>query len=237
MKDYEKATKKLYDEAEQIWPDNNSWYDYTHNRIISFINNSNIFSSNSKILNAGSGGSVYENIDGEFYHVDLSDKFIKNLPNNFVASIEDLPFENNFFDSAICVGSVVNYCNALTSISEIYRVLKNKSYFILEYERSNTGELLIKNGYGKATSLQIYQYNNQDNHKIWLYSDKYMNYILSCIGFKIVKSEYYHVVSSFFNRFLNDEIKSGTFAQYDKYIPSFVKKLLAHNRILLCYKE
>ena len=61
MKDYEKETQKLYDEIDKIWPDNNSWYDYTHNRIIAFIhNNRNIFSTNSKILPAGSGGSIYE---------------------------------------------------------------------------------------------------------------------------------------------------------------------------------
>lgn len=238
MNDYEKETRKLYDEIEKIWPDNNSWYDYTHRRIISFINkNSSIFSSNNKVLNAGSGGSIYDDIEGIFYHVDISDKFIKNLPNNFIASIENLPFENEFFDSIICVGSVVNYCDLLTAIAEMYRVLKNKSYFILEYERSQTGELIFKTDYGKPTSFQIYQYNNQDNHKLWLYSDKYVDNVLSSIGFRMVKCEYYHVLSSLFNRFLDNEIKSGVFSKYDNYIPSYLQKLLAHNRILLCYKE
>ena len=36
----------------------------------------------------------------------------------------------NFFDTAICVGSVINYCDALTALSEIYRVLKHDSYLI-----------------------------------------------------------------------------------------------------------
>ena len=71
------------------------------------------------MLNAGSGGSIYNGISGKFFHVDISDKFIKELPNSYVASIENLPFNTNFFDTAICVGSVINYCDALTALSEI----------------------------------------------------------------------------------------------------------------------
>ncbi len=238
MKDYERETQKLYDEIEKIWPDDHSWYDYTHNRIIEFINNNrNIFLKDDKILNAGSGGSIYQGIKGVFYHVDISDKFIKKLPNHFVASIENLPFENTFFDSVICVGSVVNYCNSLTAISEIYRVLKEHSYLILEYERSQTGELLFSKEYAKSVSQQIYRFNNQENHKLWLYSDRYIDNILENIGFKIIKSEYYHVISALSNRFINNELKAGAFAKYDNCIPSFLQKQLAHNRILLAYKK
>ena len=238
MKDYEEETRKLYDNIEKIWPDNNYWYDYTHNKIIDFINsNKNIFSADSIILNAGSGGSVYKEIEGDFYHVDISDKFIKKFPNHFVASIEKLPFQNQFFDSIICVGSVINYCNALTAISEMNRVLKDRSCFILEYERSQTGELLLKKEYGQSVSRQIYQYNNQSNHKLWLYSDAYIDNILLSMGFKIIKNEYYHAASSLLNRFMNNELKAGKFAKCDVYIPLYLRKKLAHNRILLAYKN
>lgn len=189
------------------------------------------------MLNAGSGGSIYNGISGKFFHVDISDKFIKELPNSYVASIENLPFNTNFFDTAICVGSVINYCNALTALSEIYRVLKHDSYLILEYERSSTGELIFQKDYNKSITLQVYQYNNQDNHKIWLYSDKYINSILKNIGFKLVDNRYYHVFSSLYNHFADDENKSGKIAKLDKIAATFVKKYLAHNRIMTCYKE
>lgn len=129
IEEYEKETRLLYDQIDQIWPDNNKWYDYTHRRIIQFItDNQDIFNTNSKILNAGSGGSIYKDLTGVFYHVDISDKFIKNLPNSYVASVERMPFDSAFFDASICVGSVINYCNALSAISEIYRVLKHNSF-------------------------------------------------------------------------------------------------------------
>ena len=76
--------------------------------------------------------------------------------------------------------------------------------------------------------LQVYQYNNQDNHKIWLYSDKYINSILKNIGFKLVDNRYYHVFSSLYNHFADDENKSGKIAKLDKIAATFVKKYLAH---------
>jgi len=116
-------------------------------------------------------------------------------------------------------------------------VLKHDSYLILEYERSSTGELIFQKDYNKSITLQVYQYNNQDNHKIWLYSDKYINSILKNIGFKLVDNRYYHVFSSLYNHFADDENKSGKIAKLDKIAATFVKKYLAHNRIMTCYKE
>lgn len=237
MKEYEKETQKLYNNIEQIWPENNAWYDYTHQTIVNFIyKNAFIFKDNSNVLNAGSGGSVYPDINGNFFHVDITDKFISKLPNSFVASIEDLPFNNEFFDSTICVGSVLNYCNAFNALSEIYRVMKLNSYLILEYERSESGELIFHKDYNKSSTQQSYQYNNQDNHNIWLYSDKYINNILQTLGFKIIRNKYYHIFSALFNQFIKDEIRSGEIAYLDCFGIWPLSRLLAHNRILIAKK-
>ena len=56
-------------------------------------------------------------------------------------------------------------------------MLKHDSYLILEYERSSTGELIFQKDYNKSITLQVYQYNNQDNHKIWLYLMKNSDYL------------------------------------------------------------
>lgn len=236
MKEYEKHTQDLYNNIDKIWPINNAWYDYTHKIIISFIlEYKKLLSSDSKILNAGSGGSEYD-IPGEFYHVDLSGKHINRFTHHYISSVEKMPFENNVFDFTICVGSVINYCNALTALSEIDRVTKTNSYLILEYERSLTGELLWNKSHGKSTTLQIYNFNGQENHKLWLYSDKYINHILQELQYKIIDDQLFHSLSSVYNGLFDNELKAGKIAKYDKYLPRLIKYNIAHNRILICHK-
>lgn len=237
MKDYEKQTQEKYNQISNIWPDNNSWYNYTHYQIINYIEkNQKIFKSDDNVLNAGSGGSTY-NIKGTMFHVDLAINLIKNIPNSFVASIEKMPFPNSYFNSVICVGSVINYCNAMSAISEISRVMSKDSYLILEYERSLTGELFFKHGYGRNITQQTYDYNGQQDHHLWLYSDKYINQILEENGLVIIDSKLFHSLSALKNRFVNNEIKSGYAAKYDKFIPYCLACKIAHNRIVLCYKS
>lgn len=237
MKDYERQTQEIYNQMKCIWPQDNSWYDFTHLQILEFIYKYNrLFNTDDKVLNAGSGGTVY-NIRGNMYHVDLATNLIKHLPNAYTSSIEKMPFPDGFFNSVICVGSVINYCNAMTAISEISRVMTKDSYLIIEYERSFTGELFFKSGYGKNIVKQVYDYNGQHNHNLWLYSDNYINQILKENGLQIIDSKLFHLLSSLKNRFINDEIKAGYASKYDKYLTKWFAYRIAHNRILLCYKS
>lgn len=236
MKKYEEQAQSLYNKVKKVWPDN-CWYNYTHNTILSFIYKyESLFSNNSSIINAGSGGAVY-NLKGTMYHVDLAKNLLNGLENAVIASIESIPYEDNKFDSAICVGSVVNYCNVLTALEELSRVLKQKSIMILEYERSQTGELFFTKEYNQNSSLQIYNYNNQNNHKLWLYSDRYINNILTKCEFKIVDCLYFHTFSAVVNRFINNEEKAGKFVQIDKMLLNSIKRKVAHNRIILCERN
>ena len=92
MKDYERQTQEIYNQMKCIWPKDNSWYDFTHLQILEFIYKYNIlFNNDDKVLNAGSGGTVY-NIRGNMYHVDLATNLIKHLPNAYTSSIEKMPF-------------------------------------------------------------------------------------------------------------------------------------------------
>lgn len=236
MKEYEEQAQSLYNKVKKVWPDN-CWYTYTHNMILDFIYKyRSLFSSNSSIINAGSGDAVYD-LKGTIYNVDLAENLLKNLENAVVASIENIPYEDDKFDSAICVGSVVNYCNVLTALEELSRVLKQKSIMILEYERSQTGELFFTKEYNQNSSLQIYDYNNQYGHKLWLYSDQYIDNILIECGFKIVDCLYFHTFSAVANRFINNEVKAGKFAKMDKILLNTIKRKAAHNRIILCERS
>ena len=142
----------------KAWPSDDPWYDYTRNVIYNFIMSNASITSDAKVLNAGSGGSTY-GLKTEMYHVDLADKLIEKFPKHYVCSVENMPFEDAFFEYVICVGSVINYNDALSTISEISRVMSNDAKLILEYERSLSGELLFKKDYGKSATIQLYNYN------------------------------------------------------------------------------
>lgn len=230
------STQEIYSKMNNVWPDNNRWYDYTHNYILNFISKylAPKLSQNSVYLNAGSGGSVYD-LHGVCHHVDIAENLICKFDRYTVASIENLPLKSNVFDAVICVGSVLNYCDAVSSIKEMTRVMKPGGYLILEFERSNTGELWFTSEYGKNTTKQQYDYMGHI-HTLWLYSEKMILKILNEYGLSIIKQERFHCISALANRITHKEEYSGKFARYDMWIKPF-SYLLAHNTILLCRKS
>lgn len=231
----QESTYDIYSEMNTVWPENDRWYNYTHNYILSFIEThlSTKLSDNSIYLNAGSGGSEY-NLKGICYHVDIAENLISKFKLYTVASIENLPFDGNTFDAVICVGSVLNYCDVILSIKEIARVLKPGGFLVLEFERSNTGELLLTSEYGKISTKQQYHYMGH-NHTLWLYSEKMIIQLIDECGLRLEVLERYHCLSSVVNRFTHQEEHSGQYAKYDTILKPF-SYYLAHNAIFLCRK-
>lgn len=228
--------EELYSLLKKPWPDSSHWYDYTQKIIEKFImhNLAAKLSSEGIYLNAGSGGKIY-NLQGTCYHVDVAGNLITNLPNSCVASVESLPFEASYFDAAICVGSVLNYCDIFGAVNELQRILKPNGYLIIELERSNTAELWLSKEYGNKSSLQSYRYLCQQ-HTLWLYSEKYVCQILKTYSLKIIKIKRFHNLSALINRITNKEEIAGRFAICD---PIFkpLSYFMAHNVILFCQKK
>ncbi|MDE6063654.1 MAG: class I SAM-dependent methyltransferase, partial [Lachnospiraceae bacterium] len=127
--------KSFYNSVTDVWGIDDPWHEYSKKVISSFIKHKDIF-RNSVVLNAGSAGNSYGIECNLMYHVDIADEKIKNIDNAVIASIEKMPFNDLFFDNILCVGSVLNYCDALTAISELARVLKPNGNLILEFESS-----------------------------------------------------------------------------------------------------
>ena len=229
------TTEEIYSALQSVWPDNNRWYNYTHTIIQSFTCKElhNKLHEKSLYLNAGSGGSTYE-LPGICYHVDIVEKLITTFPHHIVASIEELPFPNNYFDCTICVGSVINYCDAVQSIAELSRTLKVDGYMVLEFERSNTGELWGTHEYGKGSTIQKYEYLGH-THTLWLYSERLITSLLRSYGFVVLKRRRFHCLSAIVNGITKREEPSGRFACFDKVFYPF-SYFAAHNVIMLCQK-
>lgn len=230
--------KKLYDSMVDIWPKNDKWYAYTYKRIQKFLKKweKRLKWNNSiQVLNAGSGGNTYD-IAGHHLHLDITSTHILENQEFIISSIESIPLDDNLFDLCICVGSVINYCNAMQGISELSRTLKQGGYLILEFDQSKNYEFLGTATYNSNLDI-VNTFNSGFEDKIWVYSEKYIKSLLTHYDLRVVNIQYFHSLSSLIYKFLSDEQKAAKFVHFDKIvnlIPGIRK--ISNNIILIAQK-
>ncbi len=213
------------------WPYDDVWHEKTRLIIENYVNLWTIknIKKSDTCLNIGSGNTEYL-IEGELIQMDIVEDYIKKYPNSIVGSIENIPLGNESVDSIICVGSVINYCDAIRSISEIARVLKKSGKAVIEFERSNSSEFLFTNKHNSITFLKDYNYNNQ-KHFLWMYNEKFIIEILNQNGLKILSKHRFHTLSSLLYRMGVNEKKASKYSKYDSYLKLFSYPL-SHNVLI-----
>lgn len=230
----ENQIRNFYETIPDVWPDDDEWHKYSRRQIENYIQKQS-FQKDGYILNAGSGGNDY-GINYRMHHVDIAKNKIEHLPNATTASIESLPFDDKIFTEVICVGSVLNYCDAISALTELTRVLKRPGKLILEFESSWGYEHLNSPVYKKDAEIALLKYCGQMQSQ-WLYSYSYVSKILEELGFRIVDIYRFHIVSGLhYNKYQNEN-KAAPLAILDyvfRYIP-FVNKH-SNNIILSCLK-
>jgi SAM-dependent methyltransferase len=228
--------KNFYENVPEVWPKDNAWYSYLKSEIETYILKRCNSLNNAYILNAGSGGNDYGIISDNMYHVDIVESKIANLKNAVVANIEKLPFPDTMFDYVICVGSVINYCDAVTSIAEMSRVTKKHGMLILEFENSLSFEYFGREEYGKSAEIVSTKYMDRSEY-LWVYSLDYIKNILMGFSFIICNSSAFHILSSLHLKKHNNENAAAKLAKFDRvlrYITYFKKH--ASNIIMFCEK-
>lgn len=230
-------TKEFYESLNSIWPDDDNWHIYTKKKIEKYIaHKREIFLDDYKILNAGSGGNNY-GLDKNMHHLDITDKFISGFQEYSVGSVESMSFESSFFNISICVGSVINYCDASLCIAELARVLKPGGFLILEFESSWSMDFFKTDAYKKSAAVIKTKYFNEE-HIIWVYSFSYISKLLESYGLKIIHTKRFHIMSNLFYKILKDEKRAAKFTTLDpffQFVPFLAKR--SHNIILLCQKS
>lgn len=225
----------FYNNVSNVWGEHDPWHEYSKKVIKSYIDKKDFF-NDSIVLNAGSAGNSYGIACRKMYHVDIADEKLKGIENAVVANIEKLPFYDSFFDNIICVGSVLNYCDALAAISEMARVLKSNGNLVLEYESSWGFEYLHKDCYKKDAYIITTEYI-ETQHVQWLYSPTYITKILKSFDFDIVEKYPFHISDGLTSKFLDDK-SAIALVQIDKLLhvlPFFNKH--GNNMILQCKKK
>lgn len=150
--------RKFYEDIPDVWPHDDMWHQYSRQTIEKYLLKS--VKCNMDILNAGSGGNNY-GLDFDMHHLDIAENKVNQFPKFSVASIEAMPFSNATFDCVICVGSVLNYCDAIKAISEITRVLLPSGMLFLEFESSWGYEHKGTGAYRKDAEIVTLRYNEQ----------------------------------------------------------------------------
>jgi SAM-dependent methyltransferase len=147
------------------------------------------------ILNAGAGGHDLGLDTATAINLDISENRIASLPRPLLASIEALPLSNRTIDIIVCVGCVVNYCDAATVIVEFERVLRPGGYLLLEFESSYSAELMTQSAFGQSAAvIETFYANHQE--VVWAYSPKYIKNLLKAAKFDLLRSVPIHVLST-----------------------------------------
>lgn len=230
---------KRYKELDVIWDKNDKWHYYVYIQIKKYIRKTirkNYITNNTRLLNAGSGGQEYGLKFFNHIHLDIVDKRMKDKKNFVKASIENIPFQDNSFDLIICVGSVINYCDALKALSEFERLISKNGILIIEFESSLSFEYLFTMQFNSSASIVKTFYQGKEE-KIWVYSEKYIKELLKINNFVIIEENRFHIFSSFIYRLTKNINFSTKFIWLDCIIKKFkFPGKFATNIIFTCKK-
>lgn len=238
----ELCTNQVHDEYnsdESIWIPEDKWHCLTKSRIEKFIGKTfgNIKTSDSfTVLNAGSAGNEYGLDMFEHFHIDIAKNKIQHTRKHLVATIEEIPIHGQLFDACLCVGSVINYCDAMKAINEFSRLIKPEGILILEFESSNSFEFLSHDCYRKAAHITQSFYKSKE-HTLWVYSEDYIVKMLKANHFKVFSLDRIHILSPFVYWLSNDDKVAANYAMFDRilrYVP--IVNRFSSNIIMACQK-
>ena len=214
------------------------WHSYSRDRVESFIINylAGIHVGDKlRVLNAGSGGNSFGDNYKRDYHVDLACRGLR-MKRAAVADVQRLPFPDKSFDLTICVGSVINYCDAALAISELSRTLKGSGRLILEFEQSGSLEFLLTPAF-RSNAHVIETFYNHHVQYLWVYSERYVENLLDSNGLSVLLTERFHIASPLILRLTQSPKISARFAKADKLLQEINSILkLSCNVIFACEK-
>lgn len=234
------SVAEKYNSRDVIWDKNDKWHTYTRDQIYSFVQEVIPIvgiKKQTRILNAGSAGYSYNISEKNILHVDIAERKIAGMPNSMIGDIHRLALENKSFEIILCVGSVLNYCDAIVVLNEFSRLIADNGYLILEFENSHTFELIGKSTFNKRAVL-IDSFYNGNKEKLWFFAEFSILEILGLSGFTKLKHRRFHIVSPMIYRISKSENLSAWFSKLDTLFSKIpFLKTFSSNTILLLQKN
>jgi len=234
--DVKSRAKSAYDATQVIWPETDTWSSHTK-RVLDEVVRRTIPKSNSIVLNAGCGGNDYGigQRASICINLDISSRQCRDIQRPVVADVESIPFDNNIFDFVLCVGAVINYCEPYVAIPELFRVAKRGGVVMIDFETTQSAELLLSSHWGKRVSVIERKYASRSD-KTLLFSTEHIRRIVQQSGI-INKVHRYHTVTAAWLRITQKAQIPNIVSSLDKFssrVP--ILKRLASNSIFVCQK-
>lgn len=155
-------------------------------------------------LGSGSGRHLTKIKKGKMYLVDFSEEMIKLARKKakeldikaefYISELTKLSFEDDFFDSAICISAL--HCLEpryhKKSVEELYRVLKPKAKALIGVWNFNSGRFNQKKG-----KEQLMGWTNKGKRYYYLFDEKEVHSFFKKAGFKILSSHNSKIMINF----------------------------------------
>jgi ubiquinone/menaquinone biosynthesis C-methylase UbiE len=216
------------------------WHQFTADKISHKITDflgRHLTASTNIILNVGAGGNDFGLQSSTVVNLDISENRILQMINPIIASAEKLPVADDSIDLIICVGSVINYCDAAAVVAEFERVARSNSILILEFESSYSAELMTQSAFGQPAAVAETFFANQ-TEAVWVYSPKYISNLLTAGKFKLLQSYPIHILSPWGLLLLRNKKIAAAIAPLDHLAKGFpFLSRWASNYLIFCEKR
>jgi ubiquinone/menaquinone biosynthesis C-methylase UbiE len=190
------AVRERYNDPAWYDKSRDLWHKHTdiivHNEVAKTLKE--LYDQDGTILNVGSGQYDYGLGKATIINLDISERQLLKMTNAVVSNAESLPIEDNSIKAAVCVGSVINYCDALSVISEFSRVLMPEGLLIIDFESSQSAEYITRPIFNQSAAVAETFYASQ-LEAVWVYSFEYFTRLLKASDFYIIKHIPIHIVS------------------------------------------
>jgi SAM-dependent methyltransferase len=215
-----RSARRLYGSVHTDWPPRDGWNEYKSAQIERFIVKTGLplISAASNVLDAGCGDGAYSWMPRGTVKLDRYYEQIRMQPNALIGDLERLPFRNGSFDLIFCIGSVLNYVSVIEALNELARVTAARGYLYLHFETSSSFEQIFSRSWNAPAYLNK-TVNASRTDYIWIYSPSYIFQILSALGFRIIKTNRFHILSALFSKFGMPQDRAYRLARLDRAVP------------------
>lgn len=187
------------------------------------------------VLNVGCGTALVK-FPCFTVNVDLFVEPLRRQQHAVCADAHILPFQDEAFDLAVCIGEVSGYCQASKLLPELCRVTKQGGLVVVDFASTNSFFHLLKRSYRKLASMARMKYIGRDE-VTWAYSPEYIASLLQRANMTISQVKSYHIASSLLLRIGVSEDRAARFGPADKILSkiAFVG-LSGYNCIIVAQK-